>query len=51
MDGEIRFVEPPRSEGFYKINEGLYFAGRKKPMWFHRKMIELFFGWKWVDKI
>jgi hypothetical protein len=42
----------PNYVGGYKIGNGvstLQFNFLTKPNWFHRKMMKLCLGWKWVD--
>ncbi len=35
--------------GYLQIVEGFQIAAKKKPIWLHRKMMQLCFGWKWID--
>jgi len=35
--------------GYLELDPGFRVAFRKKPNWFNRKMIELVFGWIWID--
>jgi hypothetical protein len=45
------FLDNPPRVGFYQIGgkHGLNIGFTKKPIWLHRKMMALCFGWKWID--
>ena len=35
----------------YPALVGYYDVGDKKPRWFHRTMVRLVLGWKWVENV
>lgn len=45
------FLENPIYAGFYRIGgeKGFCVMIPKKPNWFHRKMVYICLGWKWID--
>ena len=44
-------LKQPTYVGGYRIGSDYYtqFNFTHKPNWFHRTMMRLFFGWKWVN--
>jgi len=49
---EISNVIPlraPRPVGVYIVGESFYIEMFRKPNWFHRLMMYLWFGWIWSD--
>jgi hypothetical protein len=39
----------PTYVGYLELSPGFRIAFTKKPIWFHRQMIKLVFGWIWID--
>lgn len=35
--------------GSYCIGDSFQIGILVRPIWFHRLMVRIFFGWKWVD--
>ena len=50
-EGEYSFIESPTFVGGYRFGgpTGVRFNLKEKPCWFHRKMVKLILGWKWVN--
>ncbi len=48
-EGKITIFKQPEYVGYLELDPGFRVAFRKKPNWFNRKMIELVFGWIWID--
>lgn len=42
-------ISIPKYVGSLKITSDFAIYCTKKPNWFNRKMMELVFGWKWID--
>ncbi len=45
-------LETPKYVGGYRIGKDTYYVQfdlTHKPNWFHRTMMRLCFGWKWVN--
>jgi len=42
-------VNTPKYVGGYKCQD-LIIKFTKKPLWLHRKMMQVFFGFKWIDE-
>lgn len=45
-------IELPNYLGYYQIGKGdgcLQLCLTEKPKWFHRKMMNIFFGIKWIN--
>jgi hypothetical protein len=49
--GPSKSFKIPVYVGYYQIGgqSGLRIAFVKKPNWFHRTMMKLCLGWKWLD--
>jgi hypothetical protein len=48
----MRSIEMPNYVGGYRLGNDTYhtqFNFTHKPNWFHRAMMRLCFGWKWVN--
>lgn len=50
MSEEYKVLETPKYIGYYCF-EHVYVGFEKKPTWFNRKMMKLFFGFDWKDNI
>ena len=40
----------PEGSGCWVINHSFRIYVKKKPNWFHKKMVKLMFGWEWEQK-
>ena len=41
--------DPPKAVGYMEILPSVEYHITKKPKWFHRIMVRILLGWKWVD--
>jgi hypothetical protein len=48
---DLHTIKYPVPVGGYHMGGpmGIRFSLYRKPNWFHRKMVQLILGWKWVD--
>jgi hypothetical protein len=46
----VQFRPEPDAVGYWQIDKNLQCWRKNKPLWLHRKMTKLFFGWEWKDK-
>ena len=46
---KFSFHTPPKYVGYWELLENLKVSTTFKPMWLHRKMIKLMFGWTWHE--
>ena len=52
ITSDIIFSSTPPAAGYWELVPqpfGVRYESHHRPRWFHRTMIRLCFGWKWVD--
>ena len=45
------FLENNKPDGYIEMWRGFYIATKKKPNLFHRMMLRIVFGFKWVKDV
>lgn len=52
LHSDYVFIQNPNYVGYYALGSTytLRVMFEKKPIWFHRKMMQLCLGWRWVDE-
>ena len=52
-DYTFKSITPPKYVGGYRMgkhtSDYIQFNMYHKPIWFHRQMMRIFFGWYWID--
>jgi len=52
-DHTFKSITPPKYVGGYRMGKHtsnyIQFNMYHKPIWFHRQMMRIFFGWYWFD--
>ena len=53
QEPSMRVLTVNNHVGYYCLGDkmGFCIAFEKKPNWFHRTMMKMCLGWKWIDKI
>lgn len=46
----LQFRPEPDMIGYWEIDKNIQVWRKVKPVWLHRKMTKVFFGWEWKDK-
>jgi hypothetical protein len=46
----LQFIPEPDAIGYWQIDKNIQVWRKTKPMWLHRKMTKIFFGWEWKNK-
>ena len=49
VTGGYTIQAPPPPAGSLEIVAGFLIQVRRRPLWLHRTMMRLVFGWKWKD--
>jgi hypothetical protein len=47
---QFRPEPEPDMIGYWEIDKNIQVWRKTKPVWLHRKMTKVFFGWEWKDK-
>jgi hypothetical protein len=46
----LQFRPEPDMIGYWQIDNNIQVWRKTKPVWLHRKMTKVFFGWEWKNK-